>query len=326
MNFLLPYDRRHIPVEIDDRNFVGTLVSKVESYKPGCPSRTWSRHPWISRLEVRGWRSWRAARGTLSLSAPTTPYRTVQDHYAYPVAAHSSKAQPDANIRILVATGFHRASTRQELIDKYGQEIVDHEQIVMHAAAGDDNAMVKNRHPAIRGRVHRQQRSPLRRTCCWRKASSKPHLFAGFSGGRKSVLPGSRPTRRLWPTTAASSSIHPTRGPAFFRAIPFTRICCMPPRPPALAFIVNVILNGEREIIASFAGGLEEAHAKETEFLTSLALGKSSAERYYRGDERRLSAGSEYLSGSQGTHLGRGDKQGRRRDHYGRSHVGRHGR
>ena len=38
-----------------------------------------------------------------------------------------------------------------------------------------------------------------------------------------------------------------------------------------LRFIVNVILNGEREIIASFSGGLEQAHAEGCKFLTSLA-------------------------------------------------------
>lgn len=50
-------------------------------------------------------------------------------------------AQPDANIKILVATGFHRPSTKQELIDKYGQEILDHEQIVMHIATNDAGMM-----------------------------------------------------------------------------------------------------------------------------------------------------------------------------------------
>jgi hypothetical protein len=35
MQFLLPYDKKRIPVEIDDRSFAGALVSKVESYKPG---------------------------------------------------------------------------------------------------------------------------------------------------------------------------------------------------------------------------------------------------------------------------------------------------
>ncbi len=41
-----------------------------------------------------------------------------------------------------MATGFHRPSTRQELIDKYGQEIADHEQIVMHFST-HDASMVK---------------------------------------------------------------------------------------------------------------------------------------------------------------------------------------
>ena len=34
MRILLPYDRKEIPVEIDDKKFVGSLVSNVESYHP----------------------------------------------------------------------------------------------------------------------------------------------------------------------------------------------------------------------------------------------------------------------------------------------------
>jgi len=34
MRMLLPYDKTQIPIEIDDQNFVGSLVSKVESYRP----------------------------------------------------------------------------------------------------------------------------------------------------------------------------------------------------------------------------------------------------------------------------------------------------
>jgi hypothetical protein len=35
MRILLPYDKKTIAVEIADRNFVGSLVSRVEDYKPG---------------------------------------------------------------------------------------------------------------------------------------------------------------------------------------------------------------------------------------------------------------------------------------------------
>lgn len=35
MKMQLPYDKKRISVDIDDRNFVGSLVSKAESYRPG---------------------------------------------------------------------------------------------------------------------------------------------------------------------------------------------------------------------------------------------------------------------------------------------------
>ena len=35
MRMLLPHDRKRISVEIDDQNFMGSLVSRIESYEPG---------------------------------------------------------------------------------------------------------------------------------------------------------------------------------------------------------------------------------------------------------------------------------------------------
>jgi nickel-dependent lactate racemase len=35
MKIDLPYDKKRIRVEIDDRNFAGSLISRVESYQPG---------------------------------------------------------------------------------------------------------------------------------------------------------------------------------------------------------------------------------------------------------------------------------------------------
>ncbi|MRU29797.1 DUF2088 domain-containing protein, partial [Xylella fastidiosa subsp. multiplex] len=49
---------------------------------------------------------------------------------------------PDARIRILVATGFHRPSTHEEWVNKYGEYIVNNEEIVMHVST-DDSSMVK---------------------------------------------------------------------------------------------------------------------------------------------------------------------------------------
>jgi len=38
MKFDLPYDRKTVAAEIDDRNFAGSLVSKVKPCKPALAS------------------------------------------------------------------------------------------------------------------------------------------------------------------------------------------------------------------------------------------------------------------------------------------------
>ena len=40
------------------------------------------------------------------------------------------EGNPDADITLLIATGFHRETTREELVHKFGEEIVDSEKIV----------------------------------------------------------------------------------------------------------------------------------------------------------------------------------------------------
>jgi hypothetical protein len=142
MKFLLPYDKKHIQVEIDDQNFAGSLVSRVEEYKPGLSQAELVEasldHPIGSpRLEELA----KGKKNIVIISSDHT--RPVPSKIITPILLRRIRSvQPDADIKILVATGFHRPSTHEELVDKYGQEIVDKEQIVMHIST-DDSAMVK---------------------------------------------------------------------------------------------------------------------------------------------------------------------------------------
>ncbi|KAI4451922.1 Lactate racemase [Eubacterium plexicaudatum ASF492] len=51
------------------------------------------------------------------------------------------EGNPQADITLLIATGFHRATTREELVNKFGEDIVSQEKIVVHDSA-DMDAMV----------------------------------------------------------------------------------------------------------------------------------------------------------------------------------------
>lgn len=269
MKTLLPYDRKRIAVEIDDRNFAGMLVSKVESYEPGLSEHELVEasldHPIGSpKLEELA----KGKKNIVIISSDHT--RPVPSHIITPILLRRIRAaQPDANIKILVATGFHRASTRQELIDKYGQEIVDREQIVMHVST-DDAAMVKIGTLPSGGECI-VNRLAVEADLLLAQGFIEPHLFAGFSGGRKSVLPGISSYKTILADHCSEFINSPNARPGILEGNPVHKDMLYAAKTAGLKFIINVVLNGERKIMASFAGGLEEAHAKGTEFLSSLA-------------------------------------------------------
>jgi lactate racemase len=99
----------------------------------------------------------------------------------------------------------------------------------------------------------------------------EPHLFAGFSGGRKSVLPGISSYKTIMANHCSEFINSSKTRPGILQDNPIHQDMLYAAKTAGLRFIVNVILNGERNIIASFSGDLEKAHAKGCEFLTSLA-------------------------------------------------------
>jgi len=269
MKFLLPYDKKNIPVEIDDRNFAGSLVSKVEEYKPGLSQSELVEasldHPIGSpKLEelVKG------KKNIVIISSDHT--RPVPSKIITPILLRRIRSvQPDGNIKILVATGFHRPSTHEELVDKYGQEIVDKEQIAMHIST-DDSAMVKvgtlpSGGECIVNRVAAEADLLIS------QGFIEPHLFAGYSGGRKSVLPGVSSYKTILADHCSEFISSPYARPGILENNPIHKDMLYAAHAAGLKFIVNVVLNGDREVIASFAGDLEKAHIKGTEFLSSLA-------------------------------------------------------
>jgi nickel-dependent lactate racemase len=180
MRTLVPYDKKQIPIEISDRNFAGSLVSRVEDYHPGKTQEELVEscldNPIGSpKLEELA----KDKKNICIISSDHT--RPVPSKIITPILLRRIRtAQPDAKIKILVATGFHRPSTRQELIDKYGQEIVEREQIVMHVST-DDAAMVKV------GTLPSGGECIINRTASeadlvLAQGFIEPHLFAGFSG------------------------------------------------------------------------------------------------------------------------------------------------
>jgi len=95
---------------------------------------------------------------------------------------------PDARIKILVATGLHRNSTPQELEQMLGEKILAKFEIINHDATEQNNMEYLGENsfgsPIYLNKIYLQAKIKII------TGYVEPHFFAGFSGGRKAVVPG----------------------------------------------------------------------------------------------------------------------------------------
>ncbi|PJI08826.1 MULTISPECIES: nickel-dependent lactate racemase [Clostridium] len=268
-NFKLPYNSKTINLELNENNFAGLLESKQDNYK--CDEE--EREVVEKSLDnvLGGPRLEELAKGKKNIVIISSDHtRPVPSHIITPILLRRIRsAAPNARIRILVATGFHRPSTKEELIGKYGEEIVNNEEIVMHDSK-DDSAMKKI------GTL------PSGGECIINKIAAEAdlllaegfieaHFFAGFSGGRKSVLPGIASYKTIMANHSGEfiSDKGSRTGNLCHNLVHQDMLYAA--KTAKLAFIINVVLNGEHKIIGSFAGDLEKAHSAGCEFVNSLA-------------------------------------------------------
>ena len=123
---------------------------------------------------------------TIIISDHTSPVPSKP--YWPHMLAQLRRGNPDIQITLLVATGFHRPTTKEELVGKLGQDIVDHETIVIHDSRDTASNVKIGVLPSGADCVI--DRLAVETDLLVAEGFIEPHFFAGFSGGRKSVLPG----------------------------------------------------------------------------------------------------------------------------------------
>ena len=171
------------------------------------------------------------------------------------------KGSPDADISILVATGLHRATTKEEQRKMFGDDIVDKEKIYVHDSY-DDSQML-NLGVLPNGAVFEVNKRIVECDVLLAEGFIEPHFFAGFSGGRKSVFPGVSSHRSVSTNHSykALASKYATAG--ILENNPIHEDMLEAAKRVNLQFILNVALDDEKKIIAAFAGDLEKAHEQD---------------------------------------------------------------
>lgn len=183
--------------------------------------------------------------------------------------AELRKNNPAIDITLLVATGFHRLTTPEELRSKVGDKIFEEEKIIVHDSG--DPAMLQKIGTLPSGGELIINKLALEADLLVSEGFIEPHFFAGFSGGRKSVLPGIAARETVLANHCAEFIAHPRARTGSIPGNPIHEDMLFAAKAAKLAFVVNVVIDQKKQIVKAFAGNVESAHAAGCAFLKELA-------------------------------------------------------
>lgn len=176
------------------------------------------------------------------------------------------KGNSEADIKILIATGFHRETTRAELVDKFGEYIVNNEKIIIHDSRDKDSLVHLGMLPS--GGECLINRAVFETDLLVSEGFIEPHFFAGFSGGRKSVLPGIAGEETVLANHCSEFIADKNSRTGILSGNLLHRDMIWAAKKAKLSFIVNVVINEFKEAIFAVAGDMEKAHLVGCNFLS----------------------------------------------------------
>ena len=185
MKIKIPYYKSYLETEIEDKYVNGVFAPKLPPPQDqfACVAKALDNpiaSPCLEELAI----------GKNNIVIITSDHtRRVPSKIIMPqLLARIRKGNPNANITILVATGFHRLTSREELVAKMGEDIVANEKIVIHDSRDDASLVHAGTLPS--GGELIINKLAMEADLLLAEGFIEPHFFAGFSGGRKSILPG----------------------------------------------------------------------------------------------------------------------------------------
>ena len=174
------------------------------------------------------------------------------------------------DVTILIATGTHRANTRDELVAMLGADIVERYAVVNHD--GRDEASLAFAGTTGSGVPIWLNRRWLDATVRITTGFVEPHFFAGFSGGPKMVAPGLAGLETVLVLHDARHVGHPKATWGVTQGNPIHDDVRAIARLTGVTFAVDVALNRDQAITKVFAGELFAEHAAACGYVQATAM------------------------------------------------------
>jgi nickel-dependent lactate racemase len=196
--------------------------------------------------------------------------RPVPNKRILPILLGELNHLTDGQIVFVNALGTHRPNTPAELVEMIGPEIPGRFRIIQHDCYNRRNLVHLGN--SSRGNEIWVNRTYMESTVRILTGLIEPHLFAGFSGGPKAVLPGVAGAETIFSNHGAHMIGHHGAGFARTAGNPIWQEMLEVAAKTDPAFLLNVTLTDDRRIAGVFAGDLQQAHQAGVEFLRRTAM------------------------------------------------------
>jgi len=253
----LPYGKTEVCARIPTRNFLGTIEPKE---KPGVPD---------PRVEVE--RALREPIGTKRLSeiakagdkaaiVVDDATRATPSHMMVPAILDelNKTGVKDEDITVIFGCGTHRPVTPEEMKTLVGEETLQRVKVINHDCRAKDLVYVgKTKTLGTKVYVNKTFAEADVRILT---GDVGLHYYAGYGGGRKSVLPAISGIETIQHNHAAL--LHPKARTGILEGNPVHEDMVEAARLAKPDFILNIVTNSKGELVQAFAGDLERAHAE----------------------------------------------------------------
>jgi len=250
----LPYGKTEVCARIPAQNFLGTIEPKE---KPGVSD---------SIAEIK--RALQEPIGTKRINEIAKAgdrVAIVVDDSTRPAPSHlmvppileelNMAGVKDEDITIIFACGTHRAVTDEEARKLLGEEVAERIRYVSHDCNAED--LVYAGKTKTHGTEVYINRTYAEADVKILTGDVTLHYYAGYGGGRKSILPGISGHKTIQHNHAML--LHPKARTGILEGNPIHEDMMEAAELAKIDFILNIVSNSRGEIVKSFAGDWKEA-------------------------------------------------------------------
>lgn len=256
VRFDLAYGRTSVAVDVPERNLIGTLAARpMAGLDLSCAFADAWAHPFGMNDPAASFRHGESVVVVVTDHTRKTPTRLV-----FPLVWDRIKDRvAREDVTLLVATGTHRPSTDAELEKMLG-DLRREFRVAIHDCDKDTVEIGKS----ARGTPILINRQVAEADHVITLGHVGMHYYAGYSGGRKNILPGV--AGRATIEANHSQLSHPRSEACIYNGNPISEEMVEAARMVNVAFAVDVVMDADRDVARVLIGDPEAAHAEARAF------------------------------------------------------------